>query len=169
MYSILLGRLCLCDMQFKIPCKIFRDPNSGITIPEVWDIRPDELSEDGKREVELLESTSNSESNIWELTKWTCQAILEFQDLQSINFPDQGKWFNINYLFFEGLSVLREAILCGINGQAHASFTTLRAAIEIIMTHYWWKKKRVRRERLWTILPMASGRYKIFAFFENNR
>jgi hypothetical protein len=110
-------------------------------MPEVWDFSTDEVSKDGEFILEFLESQKESERNMWEFTKWTCQAILEFQDLQSISFPKHGKWFNINYLFFEGLSVLREAFLCGINGQTHASFATLRAGLEIITTHYWWKEK----------------------------
>jgi hypothetical protein len=55
--------------------------------------------------------------------------------------PKKGRFFNSNFLFFEGLTILREAVLCGINGQIHASFAALRSGLEAITTHYWWKEK----------------------------
>jgi len=128
-------------MIFKVSAKIILNTNQTIEMPKVWDLYPDEFSKDGEYILKLLESQDDFTRSIWELTKWTCQAILEFQDLQNIQIPYRGKWFNINYLFFEGLSVLREAFLCGINGQTHASLTTLRSGLEIITTHYWWKER----------------------------
>ncbi len=110
-------------------------------MPEIWDFAAQEISENGNQTLELLEADNCTEHYIWDLTKWTCQSILEFQDLQDMPFPYKGKYLNINYLFFEGITALREAMLCGINGQVHASLAALRSAFEIITTHYWWKEK----------------------------
>lgn len=130
-------------MYHKVKVKAFRDANYTTTMQDVCDLRVNEISEDGKKILDFFESLKHPDYDIWDNTKWICQAIFEFQDLQFLHIPSQGKFFNIHYLFCEGLSALRESILCGINGQTHASFTVLRAAFEMITTHYWWKEKGI--------------------------
>jgi hypothetical protein len=59
-----------------------------------------------------------------------------------MTFPKAGRYFNINYFFFEGITTLSEAVLSGVNGCVHASLATLRAVFEIFALHCHWKERR---------------------------
>lgn len=70
-----------------------------------------------------------------------CQCLIEFLDLLPMTLPKKGPFININYLYCEGISVCREAILSGINNLFHSSFASLRSALELITYHIWWQIK----------------------------
>ena len=75
-------------------------------------------------------------------------AIQEFQDLQFMElgkgpYPNQS-----NYLFFEGLLTLREAVAAGLNNLFHGSLTLLRRTLEVFLFDAWWKP-RLRSDEDW--------------------
>jgi hypothetical protein len=128
-------------MEIHVFARTFREPVGGLAMRDVWGIERHELSEVGEHACRLLDSEDFPDQREWRNTGWTCQAILEFQDLQDVRLPERGRFTQKNYLFFEGIAVLREAILAGLNGCLHASFAALRSALELVTFHYWWKEK----------------------------
>jgi hypothetical protein len=73
---------------------------------------------------------------------WQGLAIHEFAEIQDQTFPKAGPYFNINFFYFEACSVLREALIAGINGSIHASLAVLRPAFEMFVLHRYWKERR---------------------------
>jgi hypothetical protein len=128
-------------MEIHVFARAFREPVGDLAMCDVWRIERHELSEVGEHACRLLGSEDFPDQREWKNTVWICQAILEFQDLQDVRLPERGRFTQQNYLFFEGIAVLREAILAGLNGCLHASFAALRSALELVTFHYWWKEK----------------------------
>ncbi len=128
-------------MEIHVLARTFREPVGELAMRDVWGIERHELSEVGDHACRLLGSAGFPEEREWKNTVWSCQAILEFQDLQDVRLPVRGRFTQKNYLFFESIAVLREAILAGLNGCLHASFAALRSALELVTFHYWWKEK----------------------------
>jgi len=127
---------------------------------DAWQIERHELSEVGEQACRLLDSEDFADRREWENAGWICQAILEFQDLQAVRVPVRGRFTQKDYLFFEGIAVLREAVLAGLNGCLHASFAAFRSALELFTFHYWWEDKlRVEEdfERLYLWLDGKKG------------
>lgn len=107
-------------------------------LDEVWFFRETYLSLIGKQSLTKL---ATFEPRI-EQACWQGLAIQEFSEVQDMTFPKAGRYFNINYFFFEGVTTLSEAVLSGINGCVHASLATLRAVFEIFALHCHWKRRR---------------------------
>jgi len=128
-------------MELHVFARAFREPAGELSIREVWQIEQHELSGVGEHVCRLLDSEDFPDHGKWENTGWICQAVLEFQDLQDVRLPVRGRFTQKDYLFFEGMAVLREAILAGLNGCLHASFAALRSALELVTFHYWWTEK----------------------------
>jgi len=128
-------------MHFIVHASAFRCAPETLSLTEVWNIEEPELSPIGVKALGLLDSKEFAHQQLREEAAWEGQALLEFQDLQDLTLPKEGPFFNVNYLFFEALSALRESIVSGLNGQLHAAFAVLRSAVELFTFHYWWKKR----------------------------
>jgi len=128
-------------MQFLIQARCFKAVPSRFTICDAWDIAESELSPNGRLVIDLLADDASISPSLRHDAVWGGQALLEFQDLQALPIPTEGRFFNVNYLFCEGLSVFREAVVCGLNGQIHSSLAALRSAAELFTFHYWWKQR----------------------------
>jgi hypothetical protein len=128
-------------MQFLVHARVFKRTPARVEIRDIWDIADSELSPNGKSTIALIADDSFPTPRLRHDTVWGGQALVEFQDLQAIPIPTEGRFFNVNFLFCEGLSVLREAVVCGLNGQTHSSLAALRSALELLSFHYWWKKR----------------------------
>ncbi|MBU1208856.1 MAG: hypothetical protein KKH04_18340 [Proteobacteria bacterium] len=126
-------------MYFDVLCHVFLKPPEHLMLRDIWNIGPGELSDEGSRALEIIDSGKLKDIDLRNVAVWTSFAIQEFQDLQAMPLPKSGKFFNVNYMFFESLSALRESILTGLNGQLHASFAVLRSSCELLTFHYWWK------------------------------
>jgi hypothetical protein len=121
----------------------FRSCPSVIPLREVWDIDDGELSPNGSDVWTRLESSAEPLKTIYRDVCWQGQALLEFQDLQDMPLPNRGRWMtNLAYLFFESLSALRQVVICGFNGQVHAALAALRSSLEVMVYHYWWRRKQ---------------------------
>jgi hypothetical protein len=125
---------------------IIKEEVKLLSLNKVWSIRNFELSPTGAETLNLLKSNKIISKILYKKVTWTGQSILEFQDLQDIKIPSKGQFLNINYLYFEGISALRESIIAGLNGLYHSAFSMLRVALETSLYHYWWKKYLLKQE-----------------------
>jgi hypothetical protein len=118
--------------------------NSPVDLPSlrhVWDFETDELSSIGFRTLQQLAASDFARTTNRIAT--ISQTLLEFADLQDMIVPHGGgRFYNINFFYFEGMSALREATLAGLNGCLHASLAVLRAAFEMLILDCWWRLKR---------------------------
>src|SRR5258708_9183878 len=126
-------------MHFQAHGSGFLKPFVDLSLLNVWDIQERELSEHGRDVLKFLEESDAKIKSDYRRLAWTGQAILEFQDLLQIILPESGPFLHINYLFFQSLDTLRQAVLTGLNGQTHASLAILRSALENFVFHYWWR------------------------------
>jgi hypothetical protein len=126
-------------MHFQAHASGFLKPLPNLSLLNVWDIQPRELSEHGRDVLKVLEESGANIKGVYERLAWTGQAILEFQDLLQIILPESGPFLHTNYLFFQSLDTLRQAVLTGLNGQTHASLAILRSTLENFVFHYWWR------------------------------
>jgi len=127
-------------MKLSFFSRIYRHPGAPITLKEVWALAEDELSAIGEATEELIEADkelSRQHQNI----SWLSQSIVEFIDLLGLPFPKSGRWQHTNYLFFEGLSALRESAVTGLNGSTRASLSILRSSMEMFLFHCWWQER----------------------------
>lgn len=111
---------------------------------KVWSINQDEVARIGQGALEQF-----SEDELTEIVRTVCWqglAIQEFADVQDLTFPKAGPYFNINFFYFEGLTVLREGLLAGINGGVHASLAAFRAVLEMFALHCYWKQRRQEQD-----------------------
>ncbi len=126
-------------MHFQGHATGFLEPKPNLSISEVWSIESRELSEHAVNVLKLLEAPESNIKTSYEQLVWNSQAILEFQDLQQVILPKSGPFLHANFLFFQSLEALRQAVLTGLNGQTYASFAVLRSALENFIFHYWWR------------------------------
>src|SRR4051794_150196 len=126
-------------MYFQGHAAGFLKPKPNLSISEGWNIESHELSQHGGGVVKLLEAPESDLESTYEYLAWYSQAILEFQDLQPVILPKSGPFLHANFLFFQSLEALRQAVLTGLNGQVSASFAVLRSALENFIFHYWWR------------------------------
>jgi hypothetical protein len=126
-------------MHFQAHASGFLKSIPNLSLLKVWSIQPRELSEHGRDVLNILEQPDAPIKSDYHRLVWTGQAILEFQDLLQIILPESGPFLHINYLFFQSLDTLRQAVLTGVNGQTHASLAILRSALENFVYHYWWR------------------------------
>ncbi len=129
------------DMLIQTQSTFFYEAGEDQTLINVWAIDLKELCAHGKETLKYLESSQFPAPDKLKNSIWTTQAILEFQDLQSATLPQRGPFFNMSYLFFEAISALREATVCGLNTLYHSSFSNLRVALEMFTFHYWWQNR----------------------------
>src|SRR3990167_1870702 len=128
-------------MRFQVFASGFKQPPKSSSVRRVWQLEDYELAPHGESACELLASTNFEEHTSWDAALWSAQALIEFQDLQYCSVPKVGRFFQVNYLFFEALAALRESFVCGLNGQTHAALAVLRSSAEMFVFHYWWKTK----------------------------
>jgi hypothetical protein len=133
-------------MYFQGHAAGFLKPKPNLSISEVWNIESHELSQHGMEVVKLLEAPESDLKSTYEYLVWYSQAILEFQDLQPVILPKSGPFLHANFLFFQSLEALRQAVLTGLNGQVSASFAVLRSALENFIFHYWWRSLNMNEQ-----------------------
>ncbi len=134
-------------MEFRIKALTFRGRPDLISLRQVWDIDDAELSPNGSTVLDRLKSSAEPMQKVYRDVCWQGQALLEFQDLQDMPLPKRGPWMmNMPFLFCESLSVLRQVVLCGLNGQVHAALAALRSSLEAFVCHYWWRRKLLDAE-----------------------
>ncbi len=107
------------------------------SLRKIWAIHDSELSKIGEATLSQLEKGPRAAQIAWQGL-----AIHEFADIQDQTFPKAGPYFNINFFYFEACSVLREALIAGLNGSIHASLAVLRPAFEMFVLHRYWKERR---------------------------
>lgn len=154
-------------MHFQAHAAGFLKSISNRSIQDVWNLQPGELSEHGRSVLQLLEDSNPKLRSSYHRLVWTGQAILEFQDLQPLILPERGPFLHLNFLFFQSLDALRQAVLTGLNGQTHASFAVLRSALENFLFHYWWRslKSKTRTfEAYYSWLRGERGKMKVPPF-----
>jgi hypothetical protein len=117
------------------------DPNKPLTLKQVWNVQDFELSPIAAKSFEAFEDFGGPYFQTGGRTAALSQAILEFQDLTTMMIPRSGRLGSVNYLFFECISTLREAVLSGASGLIHSSFATLRSAFEMLVFHEWWRSR----------------------------
>lgn len=128
-------------MEFRSRVLTFRTRPALVPLRRVWEIENAELAPIGAGVLKHLENSSEPLQSVYRDICWQGQALLEFQDLQEMPFPKRGRFMNGGYLYCESLSVLRQVVTCGLNGQVHASLAALRSSLEALVYHYWWKRK----------------------------
>jgi hypothetical protein len=115
-------------------------PRKGVALQQVWHFDESELSPHVAavlKEFCMNESLNETASR----ASWYSLAVLEFQDALSLVMPEEGQFLHRNYLFHEALAALRECALTGLNGLFHSSFAVLRSALELFISHYWWRNR----------------------------
>lgn len=130
-------------MIFEKQAVFVFSPDRPLSLREVWAIAAAELSPNAQAIQATLVGGDDQETiNLHRAVAWACQAVLEFQDLQSLTLPvEGGRFSNQNYLFFEALSVLRESMVCGLNGSFHSSLSLLRTVQDLIIFHHYWRAR----------------------------
>src|ERR1019366_3027456 len=86
-------------------------------------VEPDELAPIAAKNLETLEAPDLGK--LHKQLGWVHHAIQEFQDLQFIMLGAGPYPNNSRYVFYEGLAVLREAAVSGLNNLFHASLALM--------------------------------------------
>ena len=133
-------------VHFQATAVGFVKPIPNLKLSDVWSIQVDELSEHARLVLSVLEADDPQSKAVYHRLVWSGQAILEFQDLQPIILPKNGPFLHANFLFFQCLEILRQAVLSGLNGQTHASLAILRSSLEHLLFHYWWRSRLLKEE-----------------------
>ena len=128
-------------MQFSAKVRVFKVPPDYVSLRGVWDIDDSELAPNGAIALERLEAYPDPVQTIYRDVCWQGQALIEFQDLQEMPFPQSGRFLNLGYLYCESLNALRQVVICALNGQVHAALAVLRSSLEALVYHYWWRRK----------------------------
>lgn len=134
------------EFAFTASATMYADTDYVPTLRSAWGLSDDELAPIALRNLASLKATPLRRPH--RITAWTHHAIQEFQDLQSMPlgagpFPNQS-----NYLFHEGLFVLKEAVTAGLNNLFHGSLTLLRTSLELFLFDAWWKP-RLEAQKDW--------------------
>jgi|GEM_PF-2523249 len=135
----------------------------NLNLCTVWEISERELALLGQESLSILQSDkilSRQSKHV----AWGCQAIVEYQDLQSIQLPNKGSFLNINYLFFQGINILRESIIAGLNGLYHTSLASLRSALEHFVFDIWWKIRLNNSDDFREFYDWLSGKKQTVTF-----
>ncbi|HLF83753.1 MAG TPA: hypothetical protein VI837_06220, partial [Blastocatellia bacterium] len=115
-------------------------PRAGVNLQQVWHFDESELSPNATAVLQEF-CTNESLNEVATRAAWFSLAVLEFQDTLSLVLPEEGQFLHRNYLFHEALAALRESALTGLNGSYHSSFAVLRSALELFISHYWWRNR----------------------------
>ena len=97
-----------------IPIRYFAEEPDDMTLDVPWGVQPEDLSTTGNTSVQFLTSIDAELALLATDASWCSQALIEFQDLQGLPLPHEGRFFNTPYLFFEALGCLREVVLAGL-------------------------------------------------------
>lgn len=143
-------------MNISVIVRVFKEAPEVLHLREVWTIGEAELSSEMRETLGLLDHELLH--GVGQQVAWLCQAVLEFQDLQRLLLPRKGKFFNTNYFFYQGLATLREAVLCGLAGQYHASLAALRSTLEAHVAHHWWRIRLQDEEDFDRFYDVLEGR-----------
>jgi len=129
-------------IQFAGTAVFIKDEVRRAPLRHTFHLQPEELSNSGKGYLDLIDSAEFERTPLFVQAEWALFAIIELQDLQAVTIT-QGRPFpnTSNYLFFEGLSALREAVLAAHNNTIHASLTLLRTVVELMVYHLWWQSR----------------------------
>jgi hypothetical protein len=128
-------------MQFSVKVRVFKVPPDYVLLRDVWDIADSELAPNGAIALERLEAYPEPMQTVYRDVCWQGQALIEFQDLQEMPFPQSGRFMNLGFLYCESLNALRQVVICALNGQVHAALAALRSSLEALVYHYWWRRK----------------------------
>ena len=94
---------------------------------------------------------------------WKLKAIYEYEDICSGSVMNgvNGRIFSGSYCYYEGIRVLTEGILSGLDGYYYASFSTLRTSLELILFNSYWKTKLNNQKKAKDFLKwLNGGKYK---------
>lgn len=128
-------------MEFKATVITLRGRPNQIALRQVWNIDAAELSPNGSKTLERLESCAEPLQRFYRDVCWQGQALLEFQDMQEMPFPKRGRFMNLAYLYCESVNTLRQVVISGLNGQVQTSLAGLRSSLEAMVYQYWWRRK----------------------------
>lgn len=145
-------------MQFVSKVLALTNAKQALIVNEVWDFKDSELSDIAQRTTHLLKDSSASFLSKTLKVAALSQAILEFQDLITMMLPQKGRIGSVNYLFYEGISLIREAMLIGISGLTHSSFAAFRSAVEMLVLHEWWRERLFFAESYEDFYDWLEGR-----------
>lgn len=126
-------------MQIEIDAIFFKQTNYYRGFDSVWSFEEGELNERACINLRAAEDKTHALHKAFDATSWLHQAILEFQDLQRLNIPNEGPFGSTNYLYYEALTTLRESVLAGLSGLYHSSLAVLRSSLEMFVFHAWWQ------------------------------
>ena len=128
-------------MQFLGHVTVVTDTTKPLNLDAVWDFKPFELSPIADQSLKAFKDKDGPYFEIASQVAALSQAILEFQDLIMMILPKRRRLGSSSYLFFEGLSTLREATLIGASGLTHSSLAAFRSAVEMLVLHEWWRER----------------------------
>jgi hypothetical protein len=129
-------------IEFAGTAVFLKDEVRRAPLHRTFHFRPEELSNGGSGFLDLIDSAEFECTPLFLQAEWALFAIVELQDLQEVTIRSGRPFPNTsNYLFFEGLSALREAVLAAHNNTIHASLALLRTVVELMVYHLWWQSR----------------------------
>ena len=131
-------------MHFLAVARICRSPDEAVSLRDVWTINDEEMSRTGEVVCERLR-TEKQLTKLHTEVAWSAQALIEFADLAGPKISGEGRFQYRNYLYFEGVSALREASIAILGGSPRAATALLRSVMEMLLLHCWWQKQ-IERE-----------------------
>lgn len=132
----------------------YRMPKSGVTVEEpdsvlvFLGLEPTDLSPMANETLDALEHMAAPE---WYRFKWQLTAFTYIQDAFDTPFYDAVDkdallLFEQFYFYFESLRLMRESLLCGLNGFAVAANALLRPFLEFsVLQNYYYRQIEERR------------------------
>jgi len=90
---------------------------------------------------------------------WKLKAIYEYEDICSGSVINSitGRILSGSYCYYEGIRVLTEGLLSGLEGYYYASFSTLRTSLELILFNSYWKTKLNNQKKVKDFLKWLNG------------
>jgi hypothetical protein len=101
-------------MQFSVKVRVFTVPPDYVSLRAVWDIDNSELAPNGSIALERLEAYPEPMQTVYRDVCWQGQALIGFQALQEMPFPQSGRFMNLGYLYCESLNALRQVVICAL-------------------------------------------------------
>ncbi len=133
-------------MTYAFVHRIYRHVNDEISLRDVWAIRNEELN----ATAEIIEKHLHDEKELSRLhhdVAWLSQALIEFASILDFPSPQERLWWRKNYLYFEAVNALREAVVGMLNGVFRSSIGTLRSALQMFLLHCWWQERMMRGKK----------------------
>jgi hypothetical protein len=157
------------ESTFKVTYRMFQGPEGSEepdSILSFLGLESSEISPLANRAIEELDASSNAE---WVEFKWKLTAFTYLQDIFDAvvhKDPPNGDelLFHHYYFYYESLHLLRESLLCGLNGFTTSSCALLRPFLEFsLLQLYFYQNLRAKQsfselERFFTqgITPKQS-------------